>query len=900
MGANCKSPWLEPVLPRAVYCLLLFSAIRNAAAAAGPADTNLAWAEDYGTDMFPEKGGAAMEVRKNIGSYSSAAGENSIGSEERKAESQEEGTSDVPETAESSGKGESVGQGVFQSEIQELSRLIADQRKAMFELDCLVIAQLQKVQALASLPEARHFFNSDLQQRKDGNLASGGRRASPQPARSDADQPSTGTFGGGAGQPAVRAGSAAGEESGGKAGLAWAESFQVLSNVKVDADVSCLQVVPQEGAREGLARYLAVGDASGKLHFFLPHGGVLVTQHAGDSVTAVTAMLSLKTRRNETWLIAGHADGAVFVYRLDEKVTRGPAPGQVAYALDVHLLQVLIHPPQVPAATSNAPHPDGGRGGAPGRQEEAEAHPTGTQSSSSSAAVPMISILEAYRLGSAKYIIVGDVAGGIRVFRSNGSLYGAALSPPGQRPLAFLRTPASQHLLFLTPSGAGSLDMRSMRVHTMPAPCEGLNGSAVGAYWLDAGGRSRAYGLTANGAALVYVVLSGDTLRFRCQVRARRDAGLAGAGSGGSGVALAGLRGYLLAATTKEAALWNISSPVASFTRGGPRHLSTSARDEIAAALFGRSGEASAAAASSSSLSSASPPASWARQPVLVSNGERLVAVGLGGGRVGIFESRLPSPPPAGAQKRSSVWGSPLFVALILLVGGWQFISQRRGSGSSAALGGAGGAALGGAGLQALPPGGLNLGEFDGGGGGGSGSSDSLGLGGGGSYASPFRKFDDTPPRTMERVDVRTLANLYAVSTARQLPSAMGGGGGVSLSSSGANSGGKGGGGSAHPHRAAALGAPSLDRFSSEGGGGVGGEVLDHAGGGGGGHGGGLERIPMLARHGSGQFLGHHVANMRNNVTYPPARRDTLRSLSGNNMYTGERSRTNTCTGSQW
>jgi hypothetical protein len=44
--------------------------------------------------------------------------------------------------------------------------------------------------------------------------------------------------------------------------MAWPENFQFISAMKVDADVSCLYMLPQDG-KEGMSQYVAVGDVTG-------------------------------------------------------------------------------------------------------------------------------------------------------------------------------------------------------------------------------------------------------------------------------------------------------------------------------------------------------------------------------------------------------------------------------------------------------------------------------------------------------------------------------------------------------------------------------------------------------------------------------------------------------------
>lgn len=125
---------------------------------------------------------------------------------------------------------------------------------------------------------------------------------------------------------------------------AWAEHFQFVSAVKVDVDVSCLHVLPHEGD-DGMSRYVAVGDAAGRIYIFFTHGDLLV-DYATLSPAPVTAMLSFTMRKNETWLVTGHADGAVLVHRLWEIVHRGSPSTDEAHQLVLEYVHSLVAPPR--------------------------------------------------------------------------------------------------------------------------------------------------------------------------------------------------------------------------------------------------------------------------------------------------------------------------------------------------------------------------------------------------------------------------------------------------------------------------------------------------------------------------------------------------------------------------
>lgn len=422
---------------------------------------------------------------------------------------------------------------------------------------------------------------------------------------------------------------------------AWAEHFQFVSAVKVDVDVSCLHVLPHEGD-DGMSRYVAVGDAAGRIYIFFIHGD-LILDYATLSQAPVTAMLSFTLRKNETWLVTGHADGAVIVHRIWEIIHRGSSSTDEAHQLVLEYVHSLVVPSE--------------ETGSYDLKAMFETSGGETSSEEASSGVPesktkLITHLEMYRVGKMRYVLVADANGKMQVFRENGTLFGVADSL--SRPLAFLRTPNTQRLLFLTKTGGGSLDLRTMTVRS--CPCDGLNGSTVVAYAFDAAGRSRAYGFTEEGD-LVYVILSGDTLHFECHARtSKRKLDVEGP------VSLHGIKGYLVVATPSNVFVYNTTLQVGfsyANIRGGagPRPLFSAALDDI----------------SLSFLPTPIVPGKW---PMMACNRDKLIVVGFGGGYVGIYRSTLPvhKLPDFNAK----LWSSPIFISVILLLVAWQLLSRKR------------------------------------------------------------------------------------------------------------------------------------------------------------------------------------------------------------------------------
>ncbi|XP_024387265.1 uncharacterized membrane protein At1g75140 [Physcomitrium patens] len=422
---------------------------------------------------------------------------------------------------------------------------------------------------------------------------------------------------------------------------AWAEHFQFVSAVKVDIDVSCLHVLPHEGD-DGMSRYVAVGDSAGRIFIFFIQGDLLV-DYATLSQAPVTAMLSFTLRKNETWLVTGHADGAVLVHRIWEIMQRGSPSSE-----EVHQLVLEYVHSFVPPSSQDTGNYDLKAMFETGAELLVTEEVLGGVESKSK----LITHLEMYRVGKMRYVLVADSNGKMEMFRENGTLFGVADSL--SRPLAFLQTPNTQRLLFLTKTGGGSLDLRTMTVRT--CPCDGLNGSTVVAYAFDAAGRSRAYGFKEKGD-LVYVILSGDTLHFECHARTtKRKLDVEGP------VSLHGITGYLVVATPKSVFVYNTTLQLGfsyANIRGGAGHrpLFSASLDDI-------------------SLSFLPTPIAAGKLPMMACNRDKLIVVGFGGGYVGIYRSTLPvhKLPDFNAK----FWSSPIFVSVILLLLAWQLLSRKR------------------------------------------------------------------------------------------------------------------------------------------------------------------------------------------------------------------------------
>ncbi|XP_057505352.1 uncharacterized membrane protein At1g75140-like [Actinidia eriantha] len=383
----------------------------------------------------------------------------------------------------------------------------------------------------------------------------------------------------------------------------WSERFQSVSAVELDSDATCINVLPFRDY-EGLNKYFAVGDDRGRVFVFLRNGDVLA-EFKTLSDSPITAMLSyLSVYKNESVVVTGHVDGSILVHMLWEVPN-----GEDWSSLSME---------SIGRFTSEEIGEDGSR----------------------------VTLLEVHHVGRTRYILSADLSGKIRVFRENGSVYGLAV--PTSRPLAFLK----QRLLFMTATGAGSLDLRTMKVRE--SECEGLNHSSAESYVFDATERSKAYGFTSEGD-LIQVLLMGDIMNFKCRVRSKRRFDME------KPLAFQAIKGYLLLVNQEKVFVYNVSTQ--HYTRlGGPRLLFSAGLDEIRASFVNYQ------------LMNVDALKKMV-VPLLASDGEKLLVLGLGGGHVRMYRSILPV---FKGESNTMLWTSPVFFFILFLFGAWQFFAKKK------------------------------------------------------------------------------------------------------------------------------------------------------------------------------------------------------------------------------
>lgn len=386
----------------------------------------------------------------------------------------------------------------------------------------------------------------------------------------------------------------------------WSERFQFVSAVKLDSEATCSNVLPFRDY-EGLSKYVTVGDERGRIYVFLRNGDVLVEFYTM-SESPITAMLSyMSISKNESVLVTGHRNGAVLMHRVWEGSSNGEEWSSLLFMENVGKF--------VPA------------------------------DSRENVSLP-ISILEVHHVGRMRYILSVDGSGKIRVLTENGTLYGSAM--PTSRPLVFFK----QRLLFLTEAGAGSLDLRSMKVKE--SECEGLNHSLARNYVFDATERSKAYGFTAEGD-LIHVLLLGDIMNFKCRVRSKRKFDM------DEPLAFQSIKGYLLIVSEEKVFVFNVSSQ--HYVRiGAPRLVFSAGLDDIRSSFL--------------SYQTMDVDAEQRRAiPLVASDREKLIVVGLGSGYVGMYRSNLPV---FKGESSAMLWTSPVLFFILFLFVAWQFFAKKK------------------------------------------------------------------------------------------------------------------------------------------------------------------------------------------------------------------------------
>ncbi|KAI3504786.1 hypothetical protein L1887_26503 [Cichorium endivia] len=387
-----------------------------------------------------------------------------------------------------------------------------------------------------------------------------------------------------------------------KHSLFWSERFQFVSAVKLDTKATSLNVLPFKDL-EGLSKYIAVGDDLGNFYVFTRYGEVML-QFNTLTNSPITAMLSyLSVFRNETIVVTGHGNGVILVHRIWE-IPNGD---------ESNLL------------------------------ERETSHKLDQELGSA------ISIMEIHHIGRTRYTVAIDIGGTIKVFKEGGSVIGTIV--PTSRPLAFLK----QKLLFLTETGAGSLDLRTMKLRE--APCEGFNGSYALNYVFDASDRGKAYGFT-SGGELVHLLIYGDSMNFKCRVRSKKKFDV-----DHGPLSFEAIKGYFLIVSREKVFVYNVSSQL--YVRAGlPRLVFSAGLDEIIASFLNYRASGRSIDGRKDEI-----------VPLIASDHDKLVILSLGSGYIGMYRSNLPV---TKGEFNTMLWSTPVLFFILFLFVAWHFFANKK------------------------------------------------------------------------------------------------------------------------------------------------------------------------------------------------------------------------------
>ncbi|ESQ27633.1 hypothetical protein EUTSA_v10018268mg [Eutrema salsugineum] len=382
----------------------------------------------------------------------------------------------------------------------------------------------------------------------------------------------------------------------------WSERFEFTSAVKLDSDATCVNVLPFRDY-EGLSKYFAVGDSNGKVYVFLRNGDVLA-EFFTTCDSPITAMVSyMSPYKNESFVVTGHQSGVILLHRLRE--------GSIGEDWNSAVME-------------NVGKFDGTEDGL------------------------QVTLLEVHHVGRVRYILATDLSGKLTVFTENRTVYGSVT--PTSRPLVFLK----QRLLFLTETGAGSLDLRSMKIRE--SECDGLNHSLARAYVFDSSERSKAYGFTSEGE-VIHVLLLGDIMNFKCRVRSKKKVQME------EPVALQAIKGYLLVVSQEKVFVYNVSTQHYVRTTG-PRLLFPAALEDIRSTFLSHRESSKTNHRKLEKVT-----------PLIASDREKLLVMGLGDGYVATYKSKLVI---SKGEFNTVLWSSPVFFFILFLFAAWHFFAKKK------------------------------------------------------------------------------------------------------------------------------------------------------------------------------------------------------------------------------
>ncbi|DBA70996.1 TPA: hypothetical protein ACH3X2_011432 [Trebouxia sp. C0005] len=409
----------------------------------------------------------------------------------------------------------------------------------------------------------------------------------------------------------------------------WADDFLMLSAVKADSTVTAMTVLthPPGGLQN---QFLVLGDVQGKLYAFNTRGQLALEHDAGNSIQCLAASAR---SQDKTMLVAGLANGSSQVLQL-----------QLSNRL-AHLQQQLqkeetqlLHP--IDPATKFVSDLELSKSSSSTDLHECDTAEPGAEA----AGVTHVSIL---RAGAARQVVAALADGQLLLYRENGTIGASGMSNQAIRAIHISGTTiplVSTHYFASAHVHGSQLKLRTRHL-------AGLNGSVIAAAAFDNQVAQRGYAVTTDMDLLLLQVPDPD--KREAKVLSRIPLSLA---PGGGPAHLTHVRGYLILAAPTGLAIFNTTG---FSNRRAPKMILAHPYSNVASAFA--SGDMFAEA--------------QVEPPLTAAQGS-LVAVSLGEGVVGLFESKLPFKEsdryPLHAMSR------PLLIIGMLGVGGWQYVRTKR------------------------------------------------------------------------------------------------------------------------------------------------------------------------------------------------------------------------------
>ncbi|KAK9794686.1 hypothetical protein WJX73_010726 [Symbiochloris irregularis] len=411
----------------------------------------------------------------------------------------------------------------------------------------------------------------------------------------------------------------------------WADHMDLLAAVQMDDEVTAAITLPDNSA---LARYIALGDASGKIYVFSPMGKLQAEVWTGTQ-SGVSSLTWHRHNATAFVLASAHEDGSLRLTGMHQHIERAPGLPEQA---DITGWQT-----QAPATQQSGGSLEDGLDDVTGPAEH----------------------LLSFKLSPSGFHHYLAVIGDRRAV-----LWGPRGNKLAQEDLqheVVAARPSSKGVLFTSQGLAVFRYGRLGRQHAdsdadeekLPLfqhhECAGLNGSiVVAATWGAESHESltapRVFALTSGGDLLTVSV--GPESMGPCKVRHRKPLG-------GNAVPaeLAAMHGYLMLTTPSAVAIFNITGAVFS---SGPRLVAADHLSTVAAVIGIQSQQDEELEV----------------PPVLATSTHKLVVVDLGRGRAAFFESLLPVREKA-APRQLEYWMRPLFIVVVVGVAYWQFTRAR-------------------------------------------------------------------------------------------------------------------------------------------------------------------------------------------------------------------------------